>query len=476
MHTADIREGRMSAQRSILIVGYTGGVGSVFTKLLGQDERGFSKVVAIARNPDPHKFADVEGMLGVPFVHRSVDAGDLVQLTELLIKEKPNLVANVGLPYWNMNLMKACYMATMKTGRKIHYLDTACYEPPPPNRGPFGHAEQWAMDQAFKEAGIMGLIGCGFDPGITNAWVAYALNHYFQQIDTVDILDCNGGSHGKEFATNFSLAINIPELMAPVKFWRNGQWIPAPALIDPQAVNFPYEFEMVGRAQMYLLYHEELESLARRFPQIKRMRFFMSFGQKYLQYLRMFNELGLTSIKRIKISKRQMSPDVFLRHVVPDLNLIIRYYDQLEAIGFLSREPIDLEGQQEISPLEFLEKVLPAPKDLGSGYTGYTNISAIFTGIGKNGRPLVYRIRNVLSHEGCYQAYKAQGISTTTAIPAFVGAQGILDRVPGWYRPEGGVYNVEDLDPDHLVKTVQDYSLAMQEQFGQEVVSVPLAD
>lgn len=296
--------------------------------------------------------------------------------------------------------MEAC-LAT-----KTHYMDTANYEPE--DTAHFEYCWQWAYRDAFKKAGITALLGSGFDPGVTSVFVAYALKHHFDEIDTIDILDCNGGDHGYPFATNFNPEINIREVSAKGKYWENGAWVET----DPMEIKRVYDFPEVGIKDMYLMHHEEIESLALHVPGIKRIRFFMTFGQSYLTHLKCLENVGMTSI-----------------------------------------EPIEFQGQK-IVPLQFLKAVLPDPASLGPRTKGKTNIGCIMTGR-KEGKEKTYYIYNVCDHEESYKEVGSQAISYTTGVPAMIGAMLVATGV--WQKP--GVYNMEEFDPEPFMKELPKWGL-----------------
>ena len=311
-----------------------------------------------------------------------------------LIKDfQPDLVLNVALPYQDLTIMDAC----LETG--VNYLDTANYEPL--DEAKFEYKWQWAYRSRFKQAGLTALLGCGFDPGVTNIFCAYAQKHYFDEIHTVDIMDCNAGSHGKAFATNFNPEINIREITQRGKYWEKGQWKET----DPLSVHQTFDFPEVGPKEMYLMYHEELESLVKNIKGLKRIRFWMTFGQQYLTHLRVLENVGMTRI-----------------------------------------DPVMYEGR-EVVPLKFLKAVLPEPSSLGKNYTGKTNIGCMIEGV-KNGKRRKIYIYNVCDHAACWKEVKAQAISYTTGVPAVIGAMMMLSG--RWKAP--GVFNVEQFDPDPFME------------------------
>jgi len=336
-----------------------------------------------------------------------VDADNTEEVIELINKFKPDIVINVALPYQDLSIMDAC-LAT-----KVHYLDTANYEPP--ETAKFEYKWQWDYREKFEAAGITALLGSGFDPGVTGVFCAYAQKHYFDEIHTIDILDANGGDHGYPFATNFNPEINIREITANGRYWENGEFIETPPLSEKKE----YNFDKVGEKDIYLLYHEELESLAQNIKGIKKIRFWMTFSEKYLTHLRVLENVGMTSI-----------------------------------------EPIIFEGK-EIIPLQFLKAVLPDPASLGPRTKGKTNIGCIIQGL-KDGKANNYYVYNICDHQEAYKEVGSQAISYTTGVPAVIGAMMILKGL--WNKP--GVYNVEEFDPDPFMEELNKQGLPWKEDFN----------
>ena len=340
-----------------------------------------------------------------------VDANNVAELTRLLEQERPDVVLNLALPYQDLSIMEACLAA------RVPYVDTANYEPE--DTAKFEYKWQWAYRERFEQAGITALLGSGFDPGVTGVFSAYALKHHFDEINYIDILDCNAGDHGYPFATNFNPEINIREVSANGSYWEAGQWVET----APMEIKRVYNFPEVGEKDMYLLHHEELESLALNMPGIKRIRFFMTFGQSYLTHLKCLENVGMTSIK-----------------------------------------PIEFEGKQ-IVPLQFLKAVLPDPASLGPRTKGKTNIGCIFTGK-KDGQTKHYYLYNVCDHEECYKEVGSQAVAYTTGVPAMIGAMLVMQGV--WNTP--GVHNIEEFDPDPFVDALNRWGLPWQESFNPELV------
>ncbi len=340
-----------------------------------------------------------------------VDADNVDELVALIDKFKPDIVINLALPYQDLHVMDAC-LAT-----KTHYLDTANYEPR--DTAKFEYKWQWAYQEKFKQAGITALLGSGFDPGVTGVFSAYAAKHHFDEIHEIDILDCNGGDHGYPFATNFNPEINIREVTAKGSYWEDGCWVET----EPMEIKRVYDFPEVGEKDMYLLHHEEIESLAKNIKGVRRIRFFMTFGQSYLTHLKCLENVGMTSI-----------------------------------------EPICFEGK-DIIPLQFLKAVLPDPASLGPRTVGKTNIGCIIKGI-KDGAPRSYYVYNVCDHQECYREVGSQAISYTTGVPAMIGA--IMIMTGTWKGP--GVFNIEEFDPDPFMAELIRCGLPWQESFSPKMV------
>jgi len=340
-----------------------------------------------------------------------VDADDVDQVISLINNFKPDIVINLALPYQDLTIMDAC-LAT-----KTNYLDTANYEPP--DTAKFEYKWQWDYQQRFKDAGILAVLGCGFDPGVTGIFSAHAMKHHFDEINFIDILDANGGDHGYPFATNFNPEINIREVTANGRYWEKGEWIDT----APLEIKREYDFDQIGQKDMYLLYHEELESLAKNIKGIQRIRFFMTFGQSYITHLKCLENVGMTSI-----------------------------------------EPINFEGKQ-IVPLHFLKAVLPDPASLGPRTVGKTNIGCIFQGK-KDGKDKMYYVYNICDHQECYREVGSQAISYTTGVPAMIGAMLVMQGK--WAGT--GVLNVEEFDPDPFMDALNKWGLPWQECFNPKLV------
>ncbi len=385
----------------VLIIG-CGGVASVAVHKCCQNSEVFTDICIASRTVskcDKLK-SELEGKTKTNISTASLNADNVDDIVKLIESYKPDLVLNLALPYQDLSIMEAC----LKT--KVDYVDTANYEPE--DTAKFEYSWQWAYRERFEQAGITALLGSGFDPGVTSVFSAYAMKHYFDEINYIDILDCNGGDHGYPFATNFNPEINIREVSAKGSYWEDGKWVET----EPMEIKRVYDFPQVGVKDMYLLHHEELESLALNIKGIKRIRFFMTFGQSYLTHLKCLENVGMTSI-----------------------------------------EPIEFEGKQ-IIPLQFLKAVLPDPSSLGPRTKGKTNIGCIFRGK-KDGKEKNLYIYNVCDHESCYKEVGSQAVAYTTGVPAMIGAMMLLTKT--WDKK--GVYNIEEFDPDPFMEALNKWGL-----------------
>ena len=341
-----------------------------------------------------------------------VDADNVEELTALIKSYNPEIVINVALPYQDLHIMDACLAAG------VNYLDTANYEPE--DTAKFEYSWQWAYRERFEKAGLTAILGCGFDPGVTGVFSAYAMKHQFDEINYIDILDCNGGDHGYPFATNFNPEINLREVSAPGSYWEDGHWIEIPAM----SIHREYDFPQVGKKDMYLLHHEEIEALARNLPEVKRIRFFMTFGQSYLTHMKC-----------------------------------------LENVGMLSTTPVEFNGQQ-IVPIQFLKTLLPDPASLGPRTVGKTNIGCIITGV-KDGKEKTIYIYNVCDHQECYKELGCQAVAYTTGVPAMIGAAMVLSGQ--WSKK--GVYTTDEFDPDPYMQMLNEYGLPWVVEENPETVA-----
>ena len=385
----------------VLIIG-AGGVGNVVAHKCAQVPEVFDKILLASRtlNRCEAIAADVAALQGRSIDVARVDADDLEQTTGLLNAFRPDVVINVALPYQDLHIMDACLAA------RVPYLDTANYEPK--DVAKFEYKWQWAYQERFREAGLMALLGSGFDPGVTNVFCAYAQKHLFDEIHTIDILDCNGGDHGHAFATNFNPEINIREITQRGRFWEGGNWVET----EPLSVKMDYDFPGVGVRKAYLLYHEELESLVCNIRGLRRIRFWMTFGEEYLTHLRVLKNVGMTRI-----------------------------------------DPVEFQGHS-IVPVQFLKALLPDPASLGAGYKGKTSIGCEIEGT-KNGRPRKVFIYNVCDHTECWKEVHAQAVSYTTGVPAMIGA--LMMATGKWTG--SGVHNIEQLDPDPFMDALNRHGL-----------------
>ena len=382
----------------VIIIG-AGGVGGVVTHKCAQLPEVFSEIILASRNED--KCKAIAAQLDRPIRTAQVDADNVPELTALLEKEKPDLVINVALPYQDLHIMDASLAAG------VDYLDTANYEPL--DTAKFEYSWQWAYREKFENAGLMALLGSGFDPGATNVFTAYLAKHYFDEIHELDIIDVNGGDHGYPFATNFNPEINIREVTAECRHWENGEFVTTPAMSKKASFTCPEE---VGNYNIYRMYHEELESLVVNFPTLKRAQFWMSFGESYLKHLEVLGNVGMTGI-----------------------------------------EPIDYNGQQ-IVPIQFLKALLPDPSTLGPRTKGKTCIGCVVKGV-KDGKQKIVYLYQIKDHQDCYAEVQSQAISYTTGVPAMIGAKMMLEGK--WKKP--GVWNIEQFDPDPFMEDMNKYGL-----------------
>ena len=390
----------------VLIIG-VGGVGTVVAYKCAQNPDVFTEIVLASRTRS--KCEAIARKIGDGRIKTDqVDADSVEQLVELFDRHKPEIVINVALPYQDLTIMEAC----LKCG--VNYLDTANYEPK--DVAHFEYSWQWAYKEKFEKAGLTAILGCGFDPGVSGVFTAFAAKHYFKEMEYLDIVDCNAGDHGKAFATNFNPEINIREITQNGRYWQDGEWITTGPLEIHKTLTYPN----IGGRESYLLYHEELESLVKNYPSIKRARFWMTFGQEYLTHLRVIQNIGMARI-----------------------------------------DEVDYNGTK-IVPLQFLKAVLPNPQDLGENYHGETSIGCRISGIDKENHHLTYYIYNNCSHEEAYRETGMQAVSYTTGVPAMIGAMMFIKGL--WKKP--GVHNVEEFDPDPFMEQLMVQGLPWHEKFN----------
>ncbi len=390
-----------------LIIG-CGGVASVAIHKCCQNSEVFEEIMIASRTKSKcDKLKEELQNKTKTIIHTvQVDANNVDELVALMKDFKPEVVLNLALPYQDLTIMDACLIAG------CHYIDTANYEPE--DTAKFEYSWQWAYQDKFKEAGLTAILGCGFDPGVTSVFTAYAAKHHFDEMHELDIVDCNAGDHGKAFATNFNPEINIREVTQKGKYWQNGEWVET----EPHEIHKPLNYPNIGAKESYVIYHEELESLVKNFPSLNRARFWMTFGQEYLTHLRVIQNIGMARI-----------------------------------------DPIIYNGV-EIVPIQFLKAVLPDPGELGENYTGETSIGCRIKGI-KDGKERTYYVYNNCSHEAAYKETGAQGVSYTTGVPATIGA--IMFMKGLWRKP--GVYNVEEFNPDPFMDELNKQGLPWHELF-----------
>ncbi|HKJ80041.1 MAG TPA: saccharopine dehydrogenase family protein [Prolixibacteraceae bacterium] len=388
----------------VLVIG-AGGVGRVVVSKCADNPDVFSEIMLASRTES--KCETIAKEVGKGRVKTAqVNADNVPEVVNLIKSFQPELVINVALPYQDLPIMDAC----LETG--VDYLDTANYEPK--DEAKFEYSWQWAYHDRFKEKGIKAILGCGFDPGVTSIYTAYAAKHHFDEIHYLDIVDCNAGDHGKAFATNFNPEINIREITQKGKYWENGKWVET----EPHEIKKVLNYPEIGARDSYLIFHEELESLVKNFPSIKRARFWMTFGQEYLTHLRVIQNIGMARIDAVK-------------------------YKGVDVV-----------------PLEFLKAVLPDPGSLGENYTGQTSIGCRIKGV-KDGKERTYYIWNNASHQVAFEETGTQGVSYTTGVPAMLGAKMALTKK--WHGK--GVYNVEQFDPDPFMEEIGKHGLPWNEKF-----------
>lgn len=386
----------------VIIIG-AGGVGTVVAHKVAQLSDVFTDIMLASRTKS--KCDAIAAAIGGNRIKTAqVNADNVPELVQLFKSFKPELVINVALPYQDLTIMDACLEAG------VNYLDTANYEPK--EEAKFEYSWQWAYQDKFKKAGLTAILGCGFDPGVTSIFTAYAAKHHFDEMHYLDIVDANAGDHGKAFATNFNPEINIREVTQKGKYWENGKWVET----EPHEIHKALNYPEIGSKESYVIYHEELESLVKNFPSLKRARFWMTFSQNYLTHLKVIQNIGMARI-----------------------------------------DPVMYNGV-EIVPIQFLKAVLPDPGGLGENYTGWTSIGCRIKGI-KDGKEKNYYVYNNCSHEAAYKETGTQGVSYTTGVPAMIGAAMFLKGL--WKKP--GVFNVEEFDPDPFMDMLNKHGLPWKE-------------
>ncbi len=399
----------------VLIIG-AGGVATVAAHKVAQNTDVFNEIMIASRTKA--KCDAIVKAIGNPNIKTAkVDADSVEELVKLLSDYKPDIVMNLALPYQDLTIMEAC----LQTG--VNYLDTANYEPR--DVAHFEYSWQWAFKERFEKAGLTAILGCGFDPGVSGVYTAYAAKHHFDEIQYLDIVDCNAGNHHKAFATNFNPEINIREITQKGQYYENGEWLET----EPLEIHKPLTYPNIGPRESYLLHHEELESLVLNYPTIKRARFWMTFGQQYLTYLDVIQNLGMSRIDEITY-EAPLADD-------PTKNVKVK-----------------------IVPLQFLKAVLPNPQDLGANYEGETSIGCRIRGL-KDGKERTYYVYNNCSHQEAYKETGMQGVSYTTGVPAMIGAMMFLKGL--WKKP--GVWNVENFDPDPFMEQLNKQGLPWHEVF-----------
>ena len=404
----------------VLIIG-AGGVASVAAHKVAQNSDVFTDIMIASRTESKckalAKAIEDKGLVPKGSIKTAhVDADNVPELVALFNSYKPDLVMNLALPYQDLTIMEAC----LQSG--VSYLDTANYEPK--DEAHFEYSWQWAFKERFEQAGLTAILGCGFDPGVTSIYTAYAAKHHFDEIRYLDIVDCNAGDHHKAFATNFNPEINIREITQKGLYWENGQWVET----EPLEIHKPLNYPEIGPKESYLLHHEEIESLVKNYPTIKRARFWMTFGEQYLKHLEVIQNIGMSRIDEIEYTA-----------------------EAADGSG-----PVEVK----IVPLQFLKAVLPNPQDLGENYEGQTSIGCRIRGI-KDGKERTYYVYNNCSHRAAYEETGMQGVSYTTGVPAMIGAMMFMKGI--WKRP--GVWNVEEFDPDPFMEQLNTQGLPWHEIF-----------
>ena len=404
----------------VLIIG-AGGVASVAAHKVAQNSDVFTDIMIASRTESKCKVLakaiEDKGLVPKGSIKTAhVDADNVPELVALFNEFKPDLVMNLALPYQDLTIMEAC----LQSG--VSYLDTANYEPK--DEAHFEYSWQWAFKERFEQAGLTAILGCGFDPGVTSIYTAYAAKHHFDEIQYLDIVDCNAGDHHKAFATNFNPEINIREITQKGLYWENGQWVET----EPLEIHKPLNYPEIGPKDSYLLHHEEIESLVKNYPTIKRARFWMTFGEQYLKHLDVIQNIGMSRIDEIEYTA-----------------------EAADGSG-----PVKVK----IVPLQFLKAVLPNPQELGENYEGQTSIGCRIRGI-KDGKERTYYVYNNCSHRAAYEETGMQGVSYTTGVPAMIGAMMFMKGI--WKRP--GVWNVEEFDPDPFMEQLNKQGLPWHEVF-----------
>ncbi|MBR1492132.1 MAG: saccharopine dehydrogenase family protein [Bacteroidaceae bacterium] len=404
----------------VLIIG-AGGVASVAAHKVAQNSDVFTDIMIASRTESKCKVLakaiEDKGLVPKGSIKTAhVDADNVPELVALFNEFKPDLVMNLALPYQDLTIMEAC----LQSG--VSYLDTANYEPK--DEAHFEYSWQWAFKERFEQAGLTAILGCGFDPGVTSIYTAYAAKHHFDEIQYLDIVDCNAGDHHKAFATNFNPEINIREITQKGLYWENGQWVET----EPLEIHQPLNYPEIGPKESYLLHHEEIESLVKNYPTIKRARFWMTFGEQYLKHLDVIQNIGMSRIDEIEYTA-----------------------EAADGSG-----PVKVK----IVPLQFLKAVLPNPQELGENYEGQTSIGCRIRGI-KDGKERTYYVYNNCSHRAAYEETGMQGVSYTTGVPAMIGAMMFMKGI--WKRP--GVWNVEEFDPDPFMEQLNKQGLPWHEVF-----------
>ena len=431
----------------VLIIG-AGGVASVAAHKVAQNSDVFTDIMIASRTESKCKVLakaiEDKGLVPAGSIKTArVDADNVPELVALFNAYKPDLVMNLALPYQDLTIMEAC----LQSG--VSYLDTANYEPK--DEAHFEYSWQWAFKERFEQAGLTAILGCGFDPGVTSIYTAYAAKHHFDEIQYLDIVDCNAGDHHKAFATNFNPEINIREITQKGLYWEDGKWVET----EPLEIHQPLTYPEIGSKESYLLHHEEIESLVKNYPTIKRARFWMTFGEQYLKHLDVIQNIGMSRIDEIVYEAELVEEEQGAGGKEQE-NTLSSDKSLAPCTSPLAPKMVKVK----IVPLQFLKAVLPNPQELGENYEGQTSIGCRIRGL-KDGKERTYYVYNNCSHRAAYEETGMQGVSYTTGVPAMIGAK--LFMQGKWKRP--GVWNVEEFDPDPFMEQLNTQGLPWHEIF-----------
>ncbi|MDR2398867.1 MAG: saccharopine dehydrogenase family protein [Endomicrobium sp.] len=396
-------------KRNVLILG-AGGVAHVAAHKFAQNNDLFGNIYIASRSLDSCKqiiesierknnYKDSQKKIQI----KQVDALNVPEMVKLMKELKICITVNLASAFCNMSILEACIETCSA------YIDTAIHEEPHKvcENPPWYANYEWKRKDRCQDKGITAILGSGFDPGVVNAYAAYAKKHFFDTIEMIDIMDVNAGSHGKYFATNFDPEINFREFVK-VWTWIDKQWVCKPVHSEKQV----YDFPIIGKQTIYLTGHDELHSLSKNID-ANSIRFWMGFSDHY-----------------------------------------INCFNVLKNIGLLSEKPVKTAEGLEVVPLKVLKACLPDPKTLAANYTGNTCIGDLIVGT-KDGRKKDLFIYNVCDHKTCYEEVESQAISYTAGVPAVAAA--ILIAKGKWDIKK--MVNVEELDPDPFIDLLNDIGL-----------------